>query len=320
MRKPKTIHPDRRTYLGSSDAAAVLGISPWRTPYQVWQAKTSPVPLVEEDKKVFTRGKRLEPVVLQMLGDDDEREKIAKMFGGGKLKIVERNARATDPEFPYLSSEIDAVAEIIVGKSRETINVEVKTVHPSKAYQWGEEFSDEIPLWYAVQILFAQGVTGRSRTLTAVLIGADDLRLYVVDRDEALIAGIRTKMADFWRTNVVGLIPPPLSTLADVNEMYRRDAGSTAIARGPTIDHVQALADLKRQAKEIEERAADLERMIKEEMKDASALVDAGGRRLATWKTFEREVFDQRTFTEQNPELAAQYRKTVETRRFALTI
>lgn len=39
----QTIAPaehDRRRYIGGSDVAAVLGISPWRTPLQLWEAKT----------------------------------------------------------------------------------------------------------------------------------------------------------------------------------------------------------------------------------------------------------------------------------------
>jgi len=48
---------DRRHYIGGSDIAAVLGISPWMTPYLLWEQKTDPQPeLLDTD-----RDKRFSP-------------------------------------------------------------------------------------------------------------------------------------------------------------------------------------------------------------------------------------------------------------------
>ena len=38
---------DRRRYIGGSDVAAVLGISPWRTPLALWEQKPEPCPCGE---------------------------------------------------------------------------------------------------------------------------------------------------------------------------------------------------------------------------------------------------------------------------------
>ena len=38
--KPRAKRHDRRRFLGASEIAAVLGISPWMSPVELWQAKT----------------------------------------------------------------------------------------------------------------------------------------------------------------------------------------------------------------------------------------------------------------------------------------
>jgi putative phage-type endonuclease len=53
-------HEHRRRYRNASETAAVLGLSPWRTPYQLWQLKLG---LVEQEvTPAMQRGTELEPV------------------------------------------------------------------------------------------------------------------------------------------------------------------------------------------------------------------------------------------------------------------
>lgn len=112
--------PDRRTYIGGSDAAAILGVSPWQTRYQLWAKKTgliteAPDP---EKEKIFARGKRLEPVVLQMFEDETG------------FVVDHRNRRFQDSEFPILAAEID-------GETSDE-NIDAKTVQPFSRHLWGD--------------------------------------------------------------------------------------------------------------------------------------------------------------------------------------
>ena len=52
-------HAHRRTHRNASETAIVLGLSPWVTPYQLWQQKLG---LVEQEvNKAMLRGTQLEP-------------------------------------------------------------------------------------------------------------------------------------------------------------------------------------------------------------------------------------------------------------------
>lgn len=297
---------DRRTYVGSSDAAAILGVSPWRTAYQVWQAKTAPE--MEPDREptpVQKRGKRLEPVVVEMLQDEMP-----------DLDVFARNHRHWHPDHGFIGAEIDA--EAMIGRSDEIVNVEIKTVHPARAYGWGEQGTDEIPLHYAAQVMHALAVTNRRLCVVAALIGADDLRVYRVERDDQMIDRIVAEEVRFWNENVLGLVPPPLRTLADANLAYTKDHGGSVIADRNVEAAVEHLRQLRDQARTLDVAIEEAEVAVKKAMGTAAVLVGQAGTRLATWKSQTRQVFDQKRFAEDNRELFESYRKTVESRVFRL--
>lgn len=61
--------PDRTQFIGGSVAAAILGVSRWKTPFQLYQEKIGA--FVEESSpardRVLNRGKRWEPVIGTMV-------------------------------------------------------------------------------------------------------------------------------------------------------------------------------------------------------------------------------------------------------------
>jgi putative phage-type endonuclease len=58
-------HIWRRQGIGASEAAAILGLSPWVTPLQLWARKTGREP-DEADNFAMSRGRRLESVIRQL--------------------------------------------------------------------------------------------------------------------------------------------------------------------------------------------------------------------------------------------------------------
>lgn len=182
---------DRTQFIGGSDIAAILGISPWRTALGLWTDKVYPDP--KKDTQVQRRGKRLESYILEMVKDE---------FG---FEAMHRNQRYTDPEIPYFSAEIDAEA---AGDLKHE-NLEIKSVHPFKMHEWGEEGTDALPLHYAAQAQWGLGVTRRDICQVFALIG-DDLRHYCIERDDATISAMRERAEEFWQKFILPKIAPPL--------------------------------------------------------------------------------------------------------------
>lgn len=265
---------DRSAFIGSSDAAAVLNISPWKSQFQLYQEKIGA--FVEEvtpaKRKLFSRGRRWEPVVVEMLIDELQDR-------GHDVQILGRNARYQDPEFPFLACEMDL--ELMI--DGEETNAEMKTVSPFAAREWGEEDTDEIPLHYAAQGMHGLMIAPRRRCVFAALIGAEDLRVHQIERDEETIAAIRAKEVEFWRRVQERDAPDP-TTAADVKWLYAKDAGIVMEADEDLYAQVQLIAGLKSDIKRLESSAESTATRIKCAMGHASTLL-YHGQKIATWKS-----------------------------------
>jgi putative phage-type endonuclease len=306
-----TIDPaayDRRRYLGGSDIAAVLGISPWTTPLQCWERKTAPHPPADVDSKAKRRGRRWEGVVAEMLTEELRGK-------GHAVEIVASNRRYTDPDMPYLAAEIDF--EVRLDGADEITNVELKTVHPFKAGEWGEAGTDEAPLWYVAQVMYGLGVTRRRHGMVAALFGADDLKSYPVERDDVTIAAMRARCEVFWQLVELGIRPDP-TTLADLDRLYRGDEAVPPVeADGALAQQVMQLRALKAQGKAVEAEIERVEFEIKHAMGDAFELQIPGERKPAiTWKPRKWSRFDTSAFKTAHPDLHLQFTSRGESRVF----
>ncbi|MCW5597686.1 MAG: YqaJ viral recombinase family protein [Chitinophagaceae bacterium] len=263
---------NRQGYIGGSDAAAILGISPWKSPYQLYMEKVGEwqEEIDEKRERIFARGRRLEPIVVEMLVDELKSD-------GHDVEIIERNKRYLDPELDYLRSEIDV--ELVI--NGEEINGEIKTVTPFAAKEWGEQGTDEIPLHYTAQVLHGLMIKPRNRAIVAALIGADDLRVHFVDRDQDAIDMIRKKEIEFWN-RIVNREPPDPVTPVDIKYLYRKDQGLIMDADDELASLCAELRGHKQTAKALEELIDELVTKIKLKMGDASVLMYQG-KKIATW-------------------------------------
>ncbi len=265
---------DRSQFIGGSDVGKLLNISPHGSDYSLYLEKIGAVvdEPTPEKRRIFARGKRWEPVVVDMLVDELQDR-------GHDVLVVGRNLRFHDPEYPFLQAEIDVRLQL----DGEIVNGEIKTVHPFAAKEWGEPGSDEIPLHYAAQCMHGLMVTSRRLCIPAALIGVDDLRIHQIERDDETIAAMRTRELEFWR-RVQERDPPDPSTSEDIKWLYGKDAGEVMDAD----DELLALCIDLQSAKAIEKQAAksieSLETRLKLAMGNA-AILQHGGRKVATWKT-----------------------------------
>jgi len=265
---------DRTAFIGGSDVAAILGVSPWKSPFQLYQEKIGAFceEITREKQRLFDRGHRWEPVVVEMLVDE-------LLDRGHDVQIIDRNARYQDPEFPFLACELDL--ELLI--DGEEHNAEIKTVSPFAAKAWGEQDTDEIPLYYAAQVMHGLMVRPRERAIVAALIGVDDLRLHQIDRDEETIAAIRAKEVEFWRRVQERDAPEP-TTADDVKWLYARDGGIVMEADEELVRLCEEIRQGKDIAKQCDARIETLSTRLKCAMGHASTLVYQG-QRLATWKS-----------------------------------
>jgi putative phage-type endonuclease len=182
----------RRTGIGGSEVAAVLGLSHFATPLDVWRAKVEGYTLA--DSPHLRRGRLLEPAVAAWYAEET----------GAQLREV---GTLRHPTRPLALATPDRLAVLPSGEERL---LECKTAGWRAAQEWGEEGTDEVSQGYLLQVVWTLAVTGLQRADVAVLVAGEDFRLYHVARDEELEAMLLEEVEAWWAAHVATGTPPPL--------------------------------------------------------------------------------------------------------------
>lgn len=200
----------RRTGICATDVAAILGLSPWRSPLDVFLEKTNRAAPVEENEDM-QRGTFLE---------DGARLWYAHRTGAK----VAQPGTVVHPRDSLIIATPDGVPLLPGGDVR---GLEIKM--PSSAHGWGEPGTDAVPDYYVPQVawqLAAMPEWTDTVDVFAVLEGKP--RLYYVRRDVELEGLLVDEAHRFWRDHVVTGKPPEVEPrdLASVSRAFRRSSGA----------------------------------------------------------------------------------------------
>ncbi len=285
-----------RDFMGGSDCAAALGLSPWKTPVALYYEKRRALeglPPEDTETPVKARGKRWEAVALEMLVE-------ALLERGVRAAVGETNVRRLDSEHPWMRAEIDAV---LGTDDDRPWNAEIKTVSPFNAREWGDPESDEIPTHYAAQVQWGLMVTGRQTCVVGALFGADVMKPYVVERDEEVIAWLRQGAIDFWNNHVLAKVPPQPLKATDMALLYPAARDTIVTADDALTGTVMRYRALQAEIKARQAEADWLEFQVMQAMGDASVLSVGGEPKPAfTWREESGPFLDQAKLKAQFPE------------------
>ncbi len=172
---------ERRSIIGGSDIAAICGLSPWSTGYEVYLDKTGQLP-DRPPSTAMTMGTLLEDAISRGYSDQT---------GRALCRVPYRIDR--HPDHPWMGASLDAWTPA------QDMIVECKNVSAFAHDDWGEPGTDQVPEHYAIQVQWQMGVTGIPVADVAALIGGVDFRIYTVPRNEQVIQALITIGEDFWR-------------------------------------------------------------------------------------------------------------------------
>jgi len=280
----------RKQGIGGSDIAAIINLSPWKSPRDVWFDKVghdgegNPLEPPEETPAMYW-GQVHEATVANEyeLRTSRKVEATDVLFTGegkhgGKpyfIGNVDRLVRA-DNDIPAIDQE--------TGKLNTDRILECKTSSQYAAGEWGEDGTDEIPEFYRAQVQWYMGVTGCKYADVAVLIGGNDFRMFTIERNDEVIAFLFGEAEKFWQEYVIPEIMPPARSLDDsVNAFRKGTEGESKYASDGVIEKCRAFAELQTRIKELEDEQSALKMAICEELGNAVELLDAGGKKLCSW-------------------------------------
>jgi putative phage-type endonuclease len=170
----------RRDTVSASEIAAVLGLSPWTSPFDLWWAKRTGVDSQDENQ-AMRRGKRLEPLIIEDFTDRHPEFIVGQV---GLVRNVERPWQACTPDGLVYDRETPCTCddETRCAKDEPVAVIECKTDGDASA--WGEEGTDDIPVKYRCQVLWQMDTLGLNVAYVPVWLGVN-YREYVVEYHEA---------------------------------------------------------------------------------------------------------------------------------------
>ena len=274
----------RRQYIGGADAASVVGLNDYQSPYALWCEKKGIAPAFEGNLRTEV-GTFLE-------------EFIAKKFEQetGK-KVRQSNFTFINDNYPWAIADIDRE---IVG---ENAGLECKSTSELnlKHYKNG----DYPPRFYA-QCVHYMAVKGYDRYYLAVLIGNRDFKIFVFDRDDDEIDALMDAESTFYGYMTSGN-PPPIDGSDSTREALQAQQSEPPEEEPKPAD----LSDKKQVLDTLMEINATIEQL--ESQRDAikNQLIESIGNSWhgncdgfsISYKPQTRKTFDWKKLQKERPEI-----------------
>ena len=294
----------RKTGIGSSDAAAAVGLNPYCSPLELWLNKTNretksdasvDTAIDDDDASPMYWGTLLEPIVASHYTRKT----------GNRVRRINAVLQHPNPELPWMLANIDRE---VVGCPDVQI-LECKTAGINGVRLW----ADGVPQYVQLQVMHQLAVTGKQAADVAVLVCGQELRVHRIERDEAMIAHLIQLEKRFWH-HVQTDTPPPAdgsdSSGKALRHLFPRDAGTVVDFTGDR-ELCAAYADWV-SLREVLDRQEALEASLAQRMQQAmgeatQATFETGSVR---WKKVaDSTVLDTARLLKDDPTLLQRYGK-----------
>lgn len=296
----------RQGGIGSSDAAAAVGLNPYKSPLELWMEKTGRVTTMEEpprqDSPLYW-GTLLEPYVASAYME----------LTGRKVRRI--NAVLRHPTFSFMLANID----------REVIGCpEVQVLECKTAGEFGSRlWRDGVPEYVQLQVQHQLAVTGKKAADVAVLLCGQQLEVHRIARDDEVISRLVVLEAAFWERVVQDTAPPAdgsKSSAQALRQLYRGNDSTVDFSENTELSHAFGeLVALQAALEDEQGRAEVMKQRLQEAIGEASRALFAGGE-VSYKRSKDGTAIDTRRLVEECPEIAARF--TVPrpgTRRFCIT-
>ncbi|SMB95511.1 putative phage-type endonuclease [Desulfonispora thiosulfatigenes DSM 11270] len=289
----------RQKGIGGSDAAAIAGLNPWKSPISVYLDKIGQGEEVEDNERM-------------RVGRDLEDYVATRFEEATGLKVRKRNAILAHSENEFMFANVD---RLVVGEKE---GLECKTTNSYSRKDWED---DNIPAHYEIQCHHYMAVTGYKAWWIACLIGNEKFVYKKIERDEEIINYLIKIEKDFWENHIVPKIIPAPDGSEDagnlIKMMYPNSTPDSFIdLEDDYINHIDRRAEIAEMIKKLELEKSQIEQVIQVGMGDFETAIIRDKK--VTWKTINSNRFDSKEFKKDYPDLYDQYVNTSSYRRFQI--
>lgn len=229
----------RRQGCGGSEVAAVVGLDPYRTDFDVAVAKLQGFEAAATPE--MERGSFLEPA-------------LAALYAHRTGALLAETGTLVHPTMPHVLCTPDRLATL----DGRTYDLSIKAPTGRLRSMWGEPGSDEVPMGYLFQLqweLFVLGAHGMVDPAGEHHLAADldgDLRVFTIKGDPELQLELVARVSHWWQRHIVAGVLPEVGASASSDEWLKWRFPAN---HGPSKE-----ADLAGEVLALELRAAEEER------------------------------------------------------------
>jgi putative phage-type endonuclease len=221
-------HAHRAQFRNASESAAVMGLSPWQTPYQLWQVRTG----------------RMEVPVTAPMRHGTEMEPIARAAYEEQTGLIMQPLVLTDGDY---SASLDGIT------LEGDLLLEVKCPYKGQSSSlWQAVSVGEVPEHYRIQVQHQLMVAGARLAHLWVFDGVEGI-LVEIERDEAALEAIRAAW-DVFQKYLDKDTPPPLTerdTVERTDPVWQLAAGLYVSAKRKADEATAELEKAKERLVEL---------------------------------------------------------------------
>lgn len=289
----------RQKSIGGSDAASILGLNQYTSPYSVWAEKLGKLP-PKEDNEAMRQGRDLEFYVA---------ERFCEATG---KKVRRENNILINPDYPYAHANVD---RMVVG---EDAGLECKTTSSLNLKNFK---NGAFPDNYYVQCVHYMMVTGCKRWYLAVLVLNRDFLTFEIERDEEEIEALARSEEEFWKlveSKTAPIADGSASTTNTINTIFSDGDGGENVSLFGFDSDLDTYLALTKQIKELEAMKDEAANKVKAFLGDSAT--GETNRHRVSWKSSVRSTFDAKAFAKDHSNIdLSQYYKTSNYRIFKVT-
>jgi putative phage-type endonuclease len=301
--------------LGGTDIDAILGLSPYKTPLELWSELVSGEQPTSRDLIHLRFGQHAESFIAS------EYERATGLF------TAQHSPTLFHKKHGFMFGHVDRFVletpdtpAVVDGTITADKLLECKTSSAFSKNDWGEPGTDQVPPLYLVQCAWYMAITECQSADLAVLIGNSDFRVFTIDRDLELEELILSHAQHFWHAHVIGQTPPAPINVQDASILFPRESsGLTIEANEVLLESIRLYQDNCAKSQALSTECDRLKLEILNYMGHAEKLTHAG-KTLATWKCAKASNrIDTKALAQAHPDIAAAFTASVlGSRRFLL--
>jgi len=283
---------NRKTGITGTDIVAICGLNPYKSAYDVYLEKTTPIQ--EKPDNVYMKmGRKLEAVICELYEEES-----------GQV-LTEPN-----PKLIRFSKN-----PLMIGSPDRYIGAD--GVFEAKSTQKKIEI---LPEMYFIQNTWYVGISQRSYGVVGILERGLNFQSFTNELDTELFEMLVEKANVFWNENILANVPPPPQNSEDVLKIYNKHtAGKTLEVTSIAYDSVEKLREVKQKLAIFTEEKTKIEESLKMLMLDAEGLT-FGNEIICTWKTAKDSLkLNEQKLKDALPDIFSKFTDTKQgSRRFLL--